>query len=154
MNDTLSAIVLVLKNACFNVVTVLTVLVALGNELKRWNMAYRWLEERHDQLRQWWYYSLGVFIALSALYSGLQHEPGPLVIDVLTIAAMVGGVFYLQQRKTAGGSREEILEDRTPFDERTPRRSNRVPRERRRREPRSERRRFSEREGPEDWPEV
>ncbi len=128
--DSLASVVLILKNVCFNVVTVLTVLVAFGNELRRWKITYRWLEERHAELTRAWYISLVIFVGLSALYSGLKHEPGPLVVDTLTAAAMLAAVWYLKQRKS-GGERpidrrdepdDDFLRDEPGRTRRTPRR--------------------------------
>ncbi|NUP98582.1 MAG: hypothetical protein HUU35_01875 [Armatimonadetes bacterium] len=147
-------LVLMLKNLCFNLVTVLTVLVALGNELRRWRMTFKWLEERQEDLRRAWYISLAVYLGLSALYSGLAHKPLILAVDVVTAVVMVGAVTWLKGRQ--GGplvARDEPADGpdqcaprrpmtrvprsrpETDWDEPAPRR---VPRERRRSTRRSE----------------
>ncbi len=130
MNDSLAAIILIIKNLCFNVVAVLTALVILGNELRRWKLTFRWLEERQAFVRRAWHVSLGVFLALSALYAGLVHQPAPLVIDSLTIGVMVGAVYLLQHRR--GGrpplkAVDEDDEDDSFLKRRSPRRERTVP---------------------------
>ena len=129
MGDTAPEIVLILKNAWFNIVTVLTVLVALSNELGRWRLAFAWLEQRQTQLRQAWYVSLAVFVGLAALYAYLAHKPAALIIDLLTTAVMFGTVEYLKRRKGSALRRidgtEPPLEPRRP-----PRAATREPVER------------------------
>ncbi len=116
MNETLAAIVLVLKNLAFNVVTVLTVLVAFGNELRRRHLSFSWLEERQVQVRRAWFISLGSYLGLAVLYALLVHQPAPLVLDVLTMVAMLGAVSWLNHRGGRPASRpSEDLRD--PFDD-------------------------------------
>lgn len=152
MDETLASVVLVLKNLCFNIVSILTVLVALGNELKRLKLTYAWLEDRRAELERAWKISLAVYLGLSVLYAGLKHEPAALVLDVLVIGLMVYAVFWLRKRGPAltadGGSTRRPrgeLDDEETFEPRRPLRNRRErrglapegdlqPRRRRRRE--------------------
>ncbi len=101
MDETLASVVLVLKNLCFNIVSILSVLVALGNELKRLRLTYPWLEDRRSELERAWKISLGVYLGLSVLYAGLKHEPAALVLDVIVVGLMIYAVHWLRKRGPA-----------------------------------------------------
>ncbi|MCC7494178.1 MAG: hypothetical protein IT204_17600 [Fimbriimonadaceae bacterium] len=100
MDSTLADIVEAVKGFVFNITTVLTVLVALGNELRAMPLTLRWpwLEERQHEVRRAWYVSLGVYLGLALLYAYLAHKPAALVMDALTAGMLVGGVWYLNRR--------------------------------------------------------
>ena len=129
MDDTLASIVLMLKNLCFNVVTVLTVLVALGNELKRLRLTYQWLEERRAELDRAWKVSLAVYLGLSVLYAGLKHEPAALIMDVVVIGLMIYAVYWLRKRGPEApsplGPRQSDPDDEESFNPRRPLRTRR-----------------------------
>jgi len=153
MDETLASVVLVLKNLCFNIVSILTVLVALGNELKRLRLTYSWLEDRRAELERAWKISLGVYLALSVLYAGLKHEPAALVLDVIVVGLMVYAVYWLRKRgpvlTEADGPRRprHELDDEESF---APRRPLRNRRERRGLEPEGDLQPRRRRRGPDD----
>ncbi len=143
IESTLGSLVLLLKNACFNVTVALTVLVALGNEVRRMRITFRWLEDRHDELTKAWYISLGIFLLLSIGYAYVEHRIDTLVVDGLTVALMAGAVTYLKQRHGKGKdeTKPAAHADEEPDEEEfAPRRPlQRVPRDRARRPRRARR---------------
>lgn len=137
LHSALGNLLQLLKNLCFNIVTVLTVLVAVSNELQRMNIRLQWVDERSRELRLAWWWSIAIHAGLSVLYGLVEHRIDALVLDLVTLAAMIIGVEYLRRR---GSQRAAQADD--PDDEdgdRIPRRPlhrqerpERVPRRRRR----------------------
>lgn len=129
--STLGNLLLLLKNACLQVVTALTALVAVGNELERMKIRFGWLDERRAELRKAWYASLAVQTVLAVLYALVEHRPDALIIDLLTLAGLFGAVYYLQHRRsrTRDDARDEPDDEPSPAPRRPlqgPRRHRRV----------------------------
>lgn len=97
----LGQILLLVKNAVFYVAAVLTALVIVGNELRRFRLTFRWLEERQQMVRRSWYLSIGLYALLAILYAYLEHRPTSLILDVLTLVLLVGSVVMLDRRHAA-----------------------------------------------------
>lgn len=136
----LGALLLILKNACFNVTVALTVLVALGDEIRRWKIPLQlhWLQERHDELKRAWHISLGLYAVLAGLYAWSEKKPEALIVDAISLVLMMGAVWYLNRRR--GAPRDSAPEkrpaamDEEPDEFPAPRRPlDRVPRDRTRR---------------------
>jgi hypothetical protein len=101
----IGALILMVKTVVTYVAVALTVLVAAGNELRRWRLVYQWIEGRQSVLRRAWATSLGLEFVLALFYWYVERRTEALVIDVLGIVFMVGLVVFLSQR----GSMREVV---------------------------------------------